>query len=203
MTTLIVDTGLCNLDSVHRAVEQLGGNPSTSADPAGLGQAARVVLPGVGSFADAARRLEQSGFAQALQEAVADGLPLLGICLGMQLLCETGTEGGEASGLGLIPGRVTRLTPVDARERVPHVGWNEVHITRDTPLFEDVPQGQDAYFVHAYCVRPAVEDDIAATTPGYGTVVSALARGHVFGTQFHPEKSQAYGLRILENFLRF
>lgn len=197
----VVDYGMCNLDSVRRALEEAGGRPFVTDDPADLDAADRIVLPGVGAFPDAMRNLRDRGLDDALRKQVVDdGVPFLGVCLGMQLLAATGHEGEPAEGLGWIDAEVTRLTPV-AGERVPHVGWNEVYPAGPSPLFAGIPDGTDFYFVHSFHVRCADGDDVLATTPYCGAFTSAVARGHVFGVQFHPEKSQRHGIRLLRNFL--
>lgn len=197
----IIDYGLCNLDSVARATQECGASPVVTSDPRTLGSADRLILPGVGSFADAMSELDRRGLSEAIREEVAAGAPLLGICLGMQLLASAGEEGGESPGLGIIEGRVTRLQPEIPDERVPHVGWNEVHAQNDSALFREIPKAADFYFVHSYHFVPANDADVLARTPYTGEFVSAVGRDHVYAVQFHPEKSQANGLRLLANFI--
>lgn len=197
----IVDYGMCNLDSVGRAVEECGGKADVTADPRDLEVADRIILPGVGAFPDAMRALHQSGLATAISEQVlAEGVPLLGICLGMQLLARSSDEVEPTEGLGLIDAEVVRFVPT-AGERVPHVGWNEVEPSPGAALFAGVPPRADFYFVHSFHVVCAEAADVAATTPYCGTFVAAVERGAVFGTQFHPEKSQGHGLAVIRNFL--
>lgn len=198
----VVDYGMCNLDSVRRALEEAGGRPFVTDDPADLDAADRIVLPGVGAFPDAMRNLRDRGLDDALRKQVVDdGVPFLGVCLGMQLLAAVGNEGERTGGLGWIDAEVTRLVPTASGERVPHVGWNEVHPVGASPLFDGIPDGTDFYFVHSFHVRCDDEDDVLATTPYCGSFTSVLARDHVFGVQFHPEKSQRHGIRLLRNFL--
>ena len=197
----IIDYGLCNLDSVARAVQECGASPVVTSDPQVLRSAARLILPGVGSFADAMSELNSRGLSEAIREEVGAGAPLLGICLGMQLLAAEGEEGGGSPGLGIIDGRVTRLQPSSTAERVPHVGWNEVRPQTESPLFRGIPPSADFYFVHSYHLVPADDSDVLATTPYTGEFVSAVGRDDVCAVQFHPEKSQTHGLRLLANFL--
>lgn len=198
----IVDSGLCNLDSVRRAFETVGARVSVAGAPADLARADRIVLPGVGAFGDAMRSLRERGFDEALAaEVLEGGAPFLGVCLGMQLLASIGHEGEETKGLGWLDAQVVRLTPAAGDRRVPHVGWNEVRPDGRCPLFDGIPSAADFYFVHSYHVVCAEIADVAATTPYCGGFVSAVARGDVFGVQFHPEKSQRWGLQLLANFL--
>lgn len=201
MTVLIVDYGMGNIASARRAIEECGGRAIVSDQPADIVQADRIVVPGVGAFPLAMERLRNAGWAEALHRAVhRDGLPVLGVCLGMQLLAEEGEEGVVTSGLGLIPGRVERIVPSDTSERVPHVGWNEVN-HKNSDLFDGIPSGADFYFVHSYRFVPSDPTTILATTPYAGEFVSAVGKGRVAGVQFHPEKSSRAGFRLLRNFL--
>jgi glutamine amidotransferase len=202
MKTLIVDYGMSNLGSIRRSLEECGADAFVSEDPRDIKTASRIVLPGVGSFVDGMAHLVDGGWTEPLREAVKeDGLPLLGICLGMQLLAGKGLEGRETAGLGLIPGEVIRLSPVSLECRVPHVGWNEVHHSCGHPLFTGIPTTTDFYFVHSYHFVPDNAEDILASTPYCGSFVSAIARNNVCGTQFHPEKSSRAGFQLLRNFL--
>jgi imidazole glycerol-phosphate synthase subunit HisH len=197
----IVDYGLCNLDSVARAVEECGGQPKVSDQEADVRSATHVVLPGVGSFADAMRNIRARSLDRILDEHVRDKqIPFLGVCLGMQLLASQGVEGGDTEGLGWIPGEVVRLEPA-RDERVPHVGWNEVHFTDQSPLFRGISQGKDFYFVHSYHLRCREDRHRLARTPYGGEFTSAVCQGSIFGVQFHPEKSQRPGFQLLRNFL--
>lgn len=201
----IVDYGMCNLDSVRRALEEVGARPFVTGDPADLTRADRIVLPGVGAFPDAMRNLRDRGLDDALAKEVLDGgVPFLGVCLGMQLLAASGHEVEPCGGLGWIGAEVPRFVPAGtggARERVPHIGWNEVDPVRDSPLFDGIPAAADFYFVHSFHLVCADLADVLATTPYCGGFTSAVQRDHVFGVQFHPEKSQGHGLRLLRNFL--
>lgn len=197
----IVDYGLCNLDSVARAVEECGGRPSVTSDARDLVDADRLILPGVGAFALAMHQLEKRGLVNALSDlVVAEHMPFLGICLGMQLMASIGTETEETMGLGWIDARVERLTPI-GNERVPHVGWNEIQPSADCPLFDDIPPESDFYFVHSFHVACTLDKHIAAMTPFAGGFTSAVSDGTMFGVQFHPEKSQRAGFALLRNFL--
>lgn len=197
----IVDYGMCNLDSVARAIEECGGAPIVTDSARELGTADRIILPGVGAFPDGMQNLRTRGLDVAIREVAAGGPPLLGICLGMQLLASEGLEGSRTLGLGLIDGTVQRIASNGHAVRIPHIGWNEVDLRRPSPLFDGVASGRDFYFVHSYalvCDRP--EDVLASTSYGAG-FVAAVERGNVFGVQFHPEKSQKLGLQLLRNFL--
>jgi glutamine amidotransferase len=190
-----------NLASVRRALEECGAEVVVSADPAALTDAERIVLPGVGAFPDGMAKLEAAGWPAALNRALANpAVKLLGICLGMQLLADRGFEGRETRGLGLIRGEIRRFVPM-AGERIPHVGWNEVHPTRAHGLFERIPLGTDFYFVHSYCFQAATPAEVLATTPYCGPFASAVGAGNVVGTQFHPEKSSRPGFQLIRNFL--
>lgn len=201
MKVVIVDYGMGNLASVQRALEECGASAKIASDPAALQTASHVVLPGVGAFGDAMTRLAAGGWIAPLRQLAAERVPLLGICLGMQLLAESGEEGGAHVGLGLVPGRVVRLQPAAPNERVPHVGWNEVAVQRDDPLLASIPSRTDFYFVHSYHFVATSPQDIVALTPYCGEFVSVVRAGSVAGTQFHPEKSSRAGLRLLHNFL--
>ena len=201
---LLIDTGSGNVHSARKALIAAGaGSVELTADPDAVRRAERLLLPGVGAFASCAARLRaRDGLEEAILEAASGGTPLLGICVGMQLLADEGFEHGRTRGLGLIPGVVRAL---DAGSlRVPHMGWNEVAAQRPHPLLPDPNVGAGhAYFVHSYRFAPTDAGDVAATCT-YGEAFPALiARGNVAGTQFHPEKSQAYGLDLLSRFLRW
>lgn len=195
----IIDYGMGNLGSVRRSFEECGASVQVSPDPATLADAQAVVLPGVGSFTEGMQNLRSRGLDLALKEASAAGLPVLGICLGMQLLATHGTEGGDTTGLGLIPGQVDRIPP--GSHRIPHVGWNEVRLRQPHPLFQGIPDGTDFYFVHSYRFIPKASTDILAETPYAGSFTSAVAHGSVCGVQFHPEKSSRPGFALLRNFI--
>jgi glutamine amidotransferase len=197
--TVIIDYGMGNLDSMARAVEKCGATPVIGRDADALAGADKAILPGVGAFPHAMRNLQERGLVEPLR-AFARGKPLLGVCLGMQLLATRGSEIEAIDGLGLIDGTVERLAAPEPL-RVPHVGWNDVEHAADDPLFAGIPPGKDFYFVHSFqfvCADPA---DRVATTSYGGAVTAAVRRGLLHGVQFHPEKSQQWGLRLLNNFL--
>jgi glutamine amidotransferase len=198
----IIDYGMCNLDSVRRAFEECGADAMVTSKPEDLGSASHVVLPGVGAFSDAMAHLHERGFVSTLRAMKTQRTPFLGICLGMQLMASSGDEGGVAEGLGLIEARVTRLVPDAPGVRIPHVGWNEVTPSKASRLFDGIAPGRDFYFVHSYhvqCISPA---DELARTPYCGGFSSAVSAGdHLFGVQFHPEKSQKAGFALLRNFI--
>lgn len=197
----IVDYGLGNVHSVQHALTEAGAEVSVVRTPDELEHAAALVLPGVGTFEAGMRGLDTSGLRQPLMAAAAAGKPLLGICLGMQLLAEAGLEDGHHTGLGLIPGVVTRLTPEPGGGRVPHIGWDELELTGDSPLWRRVRQPVTVYFVHSYALAWTDEEAVLARCASPSPFVAAVQRDNVVGVQFHPEKSQTVGLRILRNFL--
>jgi glutamine amidotransferase len=197
----IVDYGMCNLDSVARAVEECGGNAQITDDPKDLGHATHIILPGVGAFPEAMNNLRRTGFDHAIRDQVESGeIPLLGICLGMQLLATKGFEIRETEGLNLIPGEVHRLQPVNESDRVPHTGWNEVVREAECPLLNGIADRKDFYFVHSFHLI-CEKQYIVASTPYAGGFTSVVRNRRVFGTQFHPEKSQRLGFALLKNFL--
>lgn len=198
--TFIVDYGLCNLDSIRRAVEECGSAPVVTDDRAALADAERIILPGVGAFPVAMEFLRDKGLDEAMRARVEAGVPLLGICLGMQLLARRGSEGRVTEGLGLLDAEVVRLEPSQG-EAVPHVGWNEVVPARPSPLIAGLPPQSDFYFVHSYHVRCADGADVVGQTPYCGGFSSVVQHDNVFGVQFHPEKSQKSGFQLLRNFL--
>ena len=175
---------------------------AVSNKPEDVRSAERIVLPGVGAFADCMRGLAAvPGMIEALEEKVIrGGAPFLGICVGMQLMAKVGREFGDHAGLGWIAGEVVKLTPTDAALKIPHMGWNNLTILKPHPLFAGLAEGADAYFVHSYQMRPE-PGALLATTDYGGPVTAAIGRDNLVGTQFHPEKSQANGLRLLANFL--
>ncbi|MDR3050700.1 MAG: imidazole glycerol phosphate synthase subunit HisH [Oscillospiraceae bacterium] len=192
----IIDYGVGNLRSVQKACEYLGLSAEITGEAARVARAGRVILPGVGAFAEGMRRLCAAGLDAAVHAVAASGRPLLGICLGMQLLYERGEEGEGATGLGLLPGAVTRLPAPGLK--VPHVGWNTLSV-RPSPLFTGLPPAPCVYFVHSYGAIQTGPHTIA--TADYGGLFTAAAQlGSVYGTQFHPEKSGDVGLAMLKNF---
>lgn len=206
--TVVVDYGLCNVDSMVRALEECGAKDvERTRDPRVVDRADRIVLPGVGNFAAAMRNLSGFGLLDSIrQRSSTREVPFLGACLGMQLMARVGSEGatnGPLQGVGLVDGEVIRLEPQNADERIPHIGWNEVVARPGSVLLEGVPEASDFYFVHSYHLRLSDAAHEAARTPYCGGFTSAieLADRPVFGTQFHPEKSQKAGFRLLRNFL--
>jgi glutamine amidotransferase len=196
----IVDYGMGNLRSAEKGFEHAGvTDVAVTSDPAVIGAADGIVLPGVGAFRDAAATLRDSGIADLLRERTAEGVPFLGICLGMQLLADVGFEDGEWQGLGMVPGTCERLPE---GVKVPHIGWNTVSYPRESPLFEGIPEGSAFYFVHSFRLKPSDPDAVIGVTE-YGTsFAAAVQAGDVFAVQFHPEKSSDIGLRLLGNFGR-
>lgn len=194
----IVDYGAGNLMSVHNSLDFLGYENRIADTPAVIEQAAGVILPGVGAFPDAMDALHASGLTDAVLQAAKEK-PFLGICLGMQMLFEASDEVRPCKGLGLLPGRIERI---QTAFKLPQIGWNALDILRPNAMTAGVRQGDYVYFVHSFMAKPAVEDDLAAVTD-YGTRVPAMvARGNLFGCQFHPEKSGKVGLTMLQNFAK-
>jgi glutamine amidotransferase len=205
----VIDYGVGNLGSVMRALEELRVTPVLVTCAVDMHTADGYILPGVGNFADCARLLTVGGWILALQDEVqVSKKPLLGVCVGMQLLATSSTEGAEADsssgtpGLGFIPGRVEHLRKLGCHLRVPHVGWNEVsNFSTPGGLFDGIPDRTDFYFVHSYAFVPEDASDVLATTEYGIPLTAAVRRGHVWGTQFHPEKSSRAGFRLLRNFI--
>ena len=220
----LIDYGISNLRSVQKACEQLGVEVTLAGTPAQLAQAERLILPGVGAFRAGMDGLRVRGLIEPIQQAVCTGKPLLGICLGMQLLFDASAELGDTAGLGLLPGQVTKIKMQDAggtRQetshsslvthhsslvtrhalKIPHMGWNQLDLVRNHPLVRGLETGTYAYFVHSYAVYPEDNRIVIATTDYGGPFASIVGRGPLCGVQFHPEKSQAVGLRLLQNFL--
>jgi len=203
---VIVDYGVGNLRSVYKAVEAAGATAEVITAPDGLAGAAGIVLPGVGAFGDAAANLRAAGFEAPLRQAVQAGMPLLGICVGMQLLFDESEEMGRHAGLGIIPGRVVRFAgdlhgPDGRLLKVPQIGWNQLCHAQTDPLLAGVPDGAYAYFVHSYYCAPTDPVYAVAMTDFGGPYTSVVRKDNVWGIQCHPEKSQAVGLRILRNFI--
>lgn len=199
----LIDYGAGNLRSVHNALVAAGADDvAVTADPDVVGQADRIVLPGVGAYADCRAGLDAvPGMVEALEErALKGGVPFLGICVGMQLLATVGREFGETPGLGWVAGEVVKLEPGDEALKIPHMGWNELSFT-DHPLFRDLTPGAHAYFVHSYHFRPRQPEHRIAHVDYGGMVVAGVARGNIAGVQFHPEKSQETGMRLISSFL--
>jgi glutamine amidotransferase len=207
----LIDYGSGNLRSAEKALARAaaergsGHEIAVTGDPAVVMQADRIVLPGVGAFADCVRGLYAvSGMVDALSEAVLKrGAPFLGICVGMQLLASVGREFGEHAGLGWIMGQVVKLTPSDPALKIPQIGWNEVTVVRPHPLFAGIAPGAHAYFVHSYAMKTNDAAHVLATSDYGDPFTAAVGRDNIVGTQFHPEKSQAVGLTLLGNFLEW
>lgn len=195
----IIDYGAGNLRSVQKAVEFLGKSAQITRDKDQILAADHLILPGVGAFADAAEKLKKGNLFRTIYDAVDRQIPLLGICLGFQLLFESSEEGNGAKGLGLIKGRVLRLPEVGLK--IPQMGWNDLSVKANAPLLQGVPDHSYVYFVHSYYAEAADKGDVTATTEYGRTLDVAVQKGCVCGTQFHPEKSSAVGLKILKNFI--
>jgi glutamine amidotransferase len=200
----IIDYGMGNLRSVQKGFERLGFDARVTADPGDVERAAKLVLPGVGAFRDCMDNLRSGGFVEPIKQHIASGRPFLGICLGLQLLFTESEEFGRHAGLDIIPGRVVRF-PAEMRQggeelKVPHMGWNQIAVRRQAPIFAGVADGSAVYFVHSYYVVPE-DEGVVATVTDYGMpFCSSIWRDNVMATQFHPEKSQQVGLTILKNF---
>ncbi len=196
---VIVDYGMGNLRSVEKGFAKVGHQAVVTSDPRQIAAARKVVLPGVGAFRDAIGELRRAGFVEPLRQAIDEGKPFLGICLGLQLLMDVSYEDGEYAGLGVIPGKVVRFD-VPAELKVPHMGWNRLQRRRPPPLLAGIDEGAFVYFVHSYYVVPRDANVVAAETDYGGPFTSMIWRDNVYATQFHPEKSQETGLRMLKNF---
>ncbi|HEU4519044.1 MAG TPA: imidazole glycerol phosphate synthase subunit HisH [Microvirga sp.] len=214
MNVAIVDYGSGNLHSAAKAFERaareagLAAEVAVTSDPDAVRRADRVVLPGVGAFADCRRGLDSvPGMVDALTEAVRDGgRPFMGICVGMQLMATRGLEYETSPGLDWIGGDVAPIQPDDPGLKIPHMGWNTLHPQRDHPVLDGIetgPDGLHAYFVHSYALQPAEADDVLAVSSYGGPLTAIVARDNLVGTQFHPEKSQALGLKLIANYLRW
>jgi glutamine amidotransferase len=195
----IIDYQMGNLRSVQKGFEKVGHAAAITSDPAVLAAADKIVLPGVGAFPDAVAELHRRGLVEPIREAIAAGKPFLGICLGLQLLFDYGYEGGKHEGLGIIRGECVRFD-LPPEFKVPHMGWNGLNIRHRPPILSGLEDGMFAYFVHSYHVVPEDHAVIATETDYGGPFCSMIWRDNVFATQFHPEKSQTEGLRILKNF---
>jgi imidazole glycerol-phosphate synthase subunit HisH len=207
MRTALIDYGSGNIASAAKALARAAGETNheitVTADPDRVRQADRIVLPGVGAFADCMRGLNAvPGLVDALNESVVQkGKPFLGICVGMQLMARDGREFGVHKGLGWIDGEVVPMQPSDPALKIPHMGWNEIVAVQNHPVFAGIGKGSHAYFVHSFELKPEARGELLATTDYGGPVTAAVGRANMVGTQFHPEKSQAVGLRLLSNFL--
>jgi glutamine amidotransferase len=196
---VIVDYGMANLRSVQKGFEKAGFAAEVSGEPSRVGEADKLVLPGVGAFRDAIARLRESGLAEPILDHVKAGRPFLGICLGLQMLFSRSYEDGDHAGLNLFPGTVVCFPDVPGL-KVPHMGWNQLRLRRPAPLFRDVPDGSSVYFVHSYYAAPERAGLVAAETDYPEPFAAAVWHENVMATQFHPEKSQRVGLTMLRNF---
>jgi glutamine amidotransferase len=196
---VIVDYGMANLRSVQKAIEHVGHQAIITSEAGKIAQAKRLILPGVGAFRDAIARLNEAGLADPIRAHIAANRPFLGICLGLQLLFSRSYEDGEHEGLNIFEGDVVRFTPTPGL-KIPHMGWNSLRIVQDTPLFSDLPDAPSVYFVHSYYPVPRDASLVAAQADYPTPFCAAIARGNVFATQFHPEKSQRVGLHLLKQF---
>jgi glutamine amidotransferase len=201
MSIAIIDYGMANLRSVQKAFEGVGVAAQIISSPQEIEKADRIVLPGVGAFADAVRTLREKELAGPILSHIQKGKPFLGICLGLQMLFDVGYEDGVHQGLGVLKGKCVRFDVDETLSlKVPHMGWNQLNLQRPSPLFKDLPEQPGVYFVHGYHVVPD-DAEVIATTTDYGRpFVSSIWRDNVVATQFHPEKSQRIGLQILKNF---
>lgn len=197
----IIDYGVGNLFSLESSFAAIGAKAQTTSDPKVIEQADKIILPGVGAFEDAIRKLKESGLDRVIKEQAAKGKAIMGICLGMQLLFDKSYEYGEHDGLGLIPGIVKPIADVVSKDyKIPHIGWNGLEICKETPLFKNIKDGDCVYFVHSYFAADC-EDSVIATTEYGAKLTAAVAKDHVYGCQFHPEKSGQVGLAILKAFV--
>jgi glutamine amidotransferase len=201
MPIAILDYDMANLRSVQKAFEHVGAAARIISRPEEVDEADQLVLPGVGAFADAVATLRERGLDESIRRHVARGKPLLGICLGLQILFETGYEDGQHTGLGILKGKCVRFD-VDQTHglKVPHMGWNQLTMRKPSPLLKDLPPESSVYFVHGYHVVPQDDSIIATTTDYGGDFVSSIYQDNLMAVQFHPEKSQAVGLKMLANF---
>lgn len=197
----IIDYGLGNLESVKKSLSSAGAETIITNNPAKIKKADKIVLPGQGAFADGLNNLKTSGLIQLLtQEVMSRKKPFLGICLGLQLLAESGLENGRHSGLGWIKGDAIKLKALPPL-RLPHVGWDNINISKSSPIFNQIPNGADFYFVHSFYLEPKDKKVIAATCNYGQKFAAALQYKNIFATLFHPEKSQKFGQQLIKNFL--
>lgn len=193
----IIDYGMGNLRSVQKALEKVGAATKITQDPDEIQNSGKVVLPGVGAMQPAMEKLKSLGLIPAIRSVIGEGKPFLGICLGFQLLFESSTEGGHTEGLGILKGSVQRFSKL----KIPQIGWNQLHIKNgSSPILKNINESENVYFCHSYFVKPDDPSVIATTTNYASEFTSSVYKDNVFGVQFHPEKSQVVGLRILKNF---
>lgn len=200
----IINIGMGNLGSVHKAFDDIGAEVLVANHPAVLYEVNRIVLPGVGAFSEGMKNIRQGGWLDPLNELVMhQKKPLLGICLGMQMLASIGEEGGETEGLNFIPGKVKRIDALGCRLRIPHMGWNEVRYSTNDVMFAGIPESSDFYFVHSFAFAPDKPENLVATVEYGCLLAAAIRKEHVFGCQFHPEKSSKAGRQLLINFMNY
>lgn len=202
---VIIDYGMGNLRSVQKAVERIGFDAPVTDDPDAVRKADKIILPGVGAFSDAMNALREKDLIEPITQSIRAGAPFLGICLGLQMLFDESFEDGRHRGLGVLKGTVEKFDPAppgQPRLKVPHIGWNQIRVQQQAPILDEVPDGVHMYFVHSYYVKPS-DPSVTATETDYGAAFTSMVwKDNVFATQFHPEKSQAHGLRMLLNFCR-
>jgi len=198
----IIDYGAGNIRSVLRACAEVGAQAVITSEPAAVGKAEKIIFPGVGAAPSAMKYLTKMGLGTALKNAFAAGIPILGICIGAQIVLESSEEGKQKC-LGLVPGKTVRFKLKDKLLKIPHMGWNEIKITRPHPLLDGIRPGDEFYFVHSFYPQPADEKDVYAVANHGGDFCAALGRGNLFATQFHPEKSGRLGLELLARFSRW
>ena len=197
----IVDYDAGNIKSVEKALQFLGQEPVVTRDKETLLQAEKVIVPGVGAFGDAMGKMHQYGLVEVLREIAAKGTPLLGICLGLQLLFESSEETPGVEGIGILKGKILRIPPAEGL-KIPHMGWNSLHLQNNGRLFQGIPEDTYVYFVHSYYLHAEEPEIVKAVTDYSTTIHASVEKGNVFACQFHPEKSSRYGLKILENFAK-
>jgi glutamine amidotransferase len=200
----IIDYGMGNILSVKNALEMIGAEVKICHNPQDVTDVKKLVLPGVGAFRDCIDNLRRKKFVEVLEDQVIKkGKPILGICLGMQVMAKKSYEGGEYNGLGWFDAEVVRLKPNDSSLRIPHVGWNNIEFKKNNYLFRNIPESPDFYFVHSYFMECKVPDDVIATCDYGGIFTASIQKSNIVATQFHPEKSQDFGLTVLQNFLKW
>ena len=200
----IIDSGLGNLNSIRNAFDYLGAETQVASSAESLGDAHGIILPGVGAFSDGMKKLENGNWVTELDHRVRrQGVPFLGICLGMQMLAEQGSEGGLVEGLGWVPGTVEKIVPTEQDRRLPHMGWNDVRFHQDEEGMSAGMGAQDTfYFMHSFSLRTSSPEWVKGETDYAGKVTACLEHGHIWATQFHPEKSQKAGIQVLRNFIK-
>ncbi len=208
MSVGVLNYGVGNLGSVMRSLEELMADPILINDPCEISNAHSIILPGVGGFAECKKILDSGGWSDAILKNVIDEKkPILGICLGMQLLADVGDEGGDynkpVNGLGLVSGRITALGALGCYNKIPHIGWNSVSKLRNDMLLDGIPNGTDFYFVHSYAFEAKCKNTIIAHTDYGINIIAAISENNIWGTQFHPEKSSRAGRQVLKNFVSY